>query len=120
MSATFLDNINQLAQTLCLSSPSCNYYSDSEFLSASSRLDTKNYFKIFHMNIRSLNANNAKLFQYIAALNFPFDAMILSEIWSFNISLYTNLFPEYTFFHVLPSSSAIGGIGIFVKKTLMM
>ena len=69
------------------------------------------------MNIRSLNANHSKIFQFIAALNFPFDVIILSEIWTYNISLYSNLFQDYNFYYSLPANSSIGGVGAFIHNS---
>jgi hypothetical protein len=117
MSSTFLSNLNLLTQSLSFSTPPCKYYSDLEFRDGCSRLDSKDNFKIFHLNIRSLNANNTKLYQFMAALNFPFDAIILSEIWSFNISMYSNLFLNCNFFYALLKNSSIGGVGVFISNS---
>src|SRR5437867_5207852 len=34
-----------------------------------------------------------------------------------NISMYSNLFPNYSFHYTLPKYSSIGGVGIFVHKS---
>ena len=45
--------------------------------------------------------------------------MILSEIWSYNIQLYQNLFPCYVFYYESQNiASNVGGVGIFVKSCL--
>ena len=79
--------------------------------------DSKHSFSVFHLNIRSLNANKDELFQLISALNSPFDVLVLSEIWSFNIDFYSKLFPEFNFYYSLPISSHVGGIGIYVHNS---
>src|SRR6267154_4333915 len=117
MTASFLSNLNLIAQTLSFTSPSCKYFSDFEFRDGCVRHDAYENFKLFHLNIRSLNANHDKLFQYMAALNFPFDIIILSEIWSFNIDTYKRLLPDYNFYYILPNISSIGGIGVYLKKS---
>src|SRR6266516_1000055 len=54
---------------------------------------------IYHVNIRSLNTNNNKLINFVHSLNFSFDIIILSEIWSTNLSYFLNLLPDYNFFY---------------------
>lgn len=72
----------------------------------------------FHVNIRSLNANNEKLTEYLYTLNNDIDVIVLSEIWSSNIDFYNNLLPEYVFFYRVPLRGKAGGVGIFVRNTL--
>ena len=109
MSATSIHNlklnINSLTSSL---SPSCDYYSDADFFEGCERLSNISKFSIFHLNIHGLNANSAKLFQFIAGLNFRFDIIILSEIWAYNIPSYSKLFPSYTFYYYLPVNSMVG------------
>ena len=117
-----LKNYLQSLVSLTTSSfPNCNYFSDSDFTRYFGRfLDIPGQLSkisIFHMNIRSLNANHDKLFQLMATLNFPFDIMALSEVWSFNISMYSSLFPDYNFFYNLPKNSSVGGVGIYIRKS---
>jgi len=40
--------------------------------------------------------------------------IVLSEICSYNIDFYNNIFSGYKFHYVLPSNSSVGGIGIYV------
>jgi hypothetical protein len=98
--------------------PDCNYYTEQEFNAKclSSNISSSK-FSLFHLNIRSLNANHSKLFQLMTTLNHDYDAIILSEIWSFNITMYQNLFPHYNFYYVLPVQSSIGGVGAFIRNT---
>ncbi len=48
---------------------------------------------MYHVNVRSLNANHSKLINFFQCLSFKFDIIILSETWSTNIDYYFNLFP---------------------------
>jgi len=45
-------------------------------------------------------------------LDLDFDVIVLSEIWSYNISFYHNLMPNYTLYFDLPVVGNVGGIGI--------
>jgi len=40
-----------------------------------------------------------------------FDIIVLSEIWTYNIDHYGNLFPDYTFYYDLCQTSCVGGVG---------
>ena len=51
-----------------------------------------------HLNIRSLNKNCSELYHFLHLLDHDFDVVVLSEIWSYNISFYRNLLPNYTLF----------------------
>src|SRR6267154_267671 len=122
MSSPIIDNLKLYLQSSSLSSastlPPCNYYTEHEFQDGYNRLDRRaENLSVFHLNIRSLNANHSKKFQFIAALNFPFDVMFLSEIWTYNISMYSNLFPDFNFYYRLPLNSSIGGVGAFIHKS---
>ena len=55
--------------------------------------------------------------QFLQVLDFEFDVIILSEIWTYNIESYCNILEGYTFLYDLPSGTNIGGIGIYVKNT---
>ena len=51
-------------------------------------------------------------------LTIDFDVLILNEIWLFNLNFYKNLLHNCCLFYDLPTSSSIGGVGLFVKKGL--
>ena len=101
------------------SDPICNYVTNKEFIEEYRNFSRRSSasISIFHLNIRSLNSNNAKLFQLLSGLSNPFEVIVLSEIWSFNITFYSNLFPNFNFFYQLPTTSDIGGIGIYVHNS---
>ena len=71
---------------------------------------------VFHVNIRSLNANYSKLINFLYSLSFNFDVIILSETWATNLTFYINLLSNYDFFYELPKNR-VGGVGIYVKKS---
>ena len=71
------------------------------------------------MNICSLNKNNLALYEFLSSLNHDFYVLVLSEVWSRNITLYNNLIPGYNFYYDLPLSSDVGGIGIYVRSSLL-
>jgi len=70
------------------------------------------------MNIQSLNKNCDKLQELISTIDYDFDVIALFEIWSYSISLFTNLFPGYCFYYDLPCNSNVGSIGMYVRSTL--
>jgi len=41
-------------------------------------------------------------------INLDFDLIVLSEIWSCNVSMHHTLFAGYTFYYDLPMSSSVG------------
>ena len=63
---------------------------------------SNNRLKLFHVNVRSLNCDYIKLVEFISALNFEFEVIILSEIWRFSLQTFTNLLQNYSFFSSLP------------------
>ena len=73
---------------------------------------------IFHLNIRSLNSKQRSFCQFINLLDVDFDIIVLSEIWTYNLDYYQNILDGYTLYTDLPSNSNIGGLGMFIKKTL--
>ena len=73
---------------------------------------------VFHINIRSLNANQSKLIQLLSTIKLKFDLIILSEIWTYNLDFFKNIIDGYMLYYDIPSYSTVGGIGVFVKKCL--
>jgi hypothetical protein len=97
--------------------PECQYYANDEFTNEFQKKIDSVDLSIFHINIRSLNANKDKLYQLITAINNPFEVIALSEVWKFNISFYSKLFPNYNFYYKLPKFSDIGGVGVFIHDS---
>ena len=77
-----------------------------------------NKLSIYHVNIRSLNANYKKLVEFISCCNTSFDVIVLSEIWNTNIELYRYLFTDYSFFYKLPMKCRAGGVALYVKNSI--
>ena len=77
-----------------------------------------NKLSIFHLNIRSLNANHIKLKQYLTGLALSFDIIVLSEIWDYNLQFLGNLFQNFSFIYKTPGQSKIGGIGIYINNSV--
>ena len=93
------------------------YYTPSQLNNLANKIKSTLQLTMFHVNVRSLNANYNKLLNFLQCLNFKFDVIILSEIWSTNINHYINLFNEYDFFYQISNTRA-GGVGIYIKKSL--
>ena len=91
------------------------YYTEMEFNQRFGKIE-QGTFSLFHLNVRSLNANCRSLCQFLELLELKFDVIVLTEICSFNITFYYNVLPEYRFFYTLPTDSRIGGVGIFVRN----
>lgn len=94
------------------------YYADHQLTSLLKGLKKSNELSVFHCNIRSLNANQSKLIELLIVLEFNFDVVILSELWSNNVQFYENILQGYNLFSDLPVGTNVGGIGIFIKCSL--
>jgi len=71
-----------------------------------------------HLNIQSLNSKLDDFIQLVNSLDYCFDVICLSEVWATNIQFYTNILQDYIFHFDLPKSGIVGGVGIFLHKTL--
>lgn len=71
------------------------------------------HFKAFHLNIRSLNKNGNELLVFINSLALDFDIIVLSEIWTFNLDLFTYLFENYKFDYVSDPGNKASGVAVF-------
>ena len=92
-----------------------NYMTEDQFNSTfGSNIDIE--LGLFHVNIRSLNSNCVRLYQYLQLLAVHFDVIVLSEIWTTNINFYVNSLPHYSFYYDIPLYSKVGGVGIFVSN----
>lgn len=72
----------------------------------------------FHLNIQSLNSKLDYFIELINSLDYCFDVICLSEVWATNIQFYSNILKDYSFHFDLPRSGIVGGVGIFIHKTL--
>jgi len=64
------------------------YVTEDQFNSCIGSDDNNIELSVFHMNIRSLNSKHKLLCQFLDLLHLSFDVIILSKIWSSNISFY--------------------------------
>jgi Reverse transcriptase (RNA-dependent DNA polymerase) len=94
------------------------FYSLDQFNLKVKKCKKKIELSVFHLNIRSLNANQRKLCTLCALLELEFDVLILSEVWSYNIDFYHNIFEGYSFYADLPTNSSVGGLAMFINKGL--
>src|SRR3989442_899833 len=93
------------------------YYTPAQLSNLADKYKNSFRLSMFHVNVRSLNANFNNLLSFLHSLSFNFDIILLSEIWSTNIPYFANLLPNYDFFYELPTVRA-GGVGMYVIKTL--
>lgn len=101
------------------SPPKKQYYNEKNFNLMTKKFSKQNHkLSLFHINIRSLNKNASSLKLYLETLNNKFEIIVLTEIWSINIDIMKNDFPNYTMHHVTPESSIIGGVAILIKNNI--
>jgi len=116
----FLQLIDHLRSSDVCKEFNFDYYTEDEFNNFTTGLVRKNNIElsVFHINIRSLNANHRKLSLYLDLLCVKFDVIVVSEIWKNNLQFYTNILPGYTFYYDVPILANVGGVGVFVNDTL--
>jgi len=73
---------------------------------------------VFHLNVRSLNANHWALCQYLQLLSLKFEVIVLSEILSYNIQFYYNILPDNKFHYALPNDTSVGVLVYEVKVNI--
>jgi len=71
---------------------------------------------VFHLNVRNISKNYSELFSFLCSLNIELDVMVLSEIWCYNLELYCNAFPGYSFYCDVPHHTKVGGVGVYIKN----
>ena len=111
-------SFNSLITDELLQSSAIGYHTPED---ASDILERDKHLKdisIFHINIRSLNANYLKLLDLLSTFENQFDIIVLSEIWCTNISYFDNIFKNYHFVYSTPVTQKSGGIGILVHSSL--
>ena len=95
-----------------------DYFTGLQCKSLSNRVINQLGLCLFHVNVRSLNANYRKLIEFLTASELNFDVIVLSEIWNVNLNWFANLFVGYEFLYNVPCSSKCGGVAMFVKSSL--
>src|SRR2546425_187512 len=70
------------------------YYTPCQLNDLANRYKCNVKLSMFHVNVRSLNANCNNLISFLHSLSFNFDVIILSEVWSTNLQYYSRLLPN--------------------------
>ena len=109
------DFVSKLKKTDVLKDLNFEYVTSEQMNSSVRSVGDQIEFSIFHLNVRSLNANHRALCQLLELLDLEFDVIVLTEIWSTNIEFYRNILPGYNFYYDLPTSGKVGGVGLYVK-----
>ena len=115
---SFRNCLYTLSKEPLLKSLDTAYYTSDEFINKARRDRINLELSIFHVNIHSLNAKHLDLCMFIDLLDIEFDVLILSEIWSYNIEFYNNIFDGYSFYYELPKTSSVGGVGMYIRKNM--
>jgi len=82
---TFILQLQKLCGKDTVSDMNFEYCTESRFNNLFNCTKKRLDLSVFHLNIRSLNANQRKLVELFCAMDLKFDVIILSEIWSNNI-----------------------------------
>jgi hypothetical protein len=119
-SSAIQEFINNLNSSNAYDLVKSDYYTTDQFNNCFKTKANVDNLSIFHLNIRSLNCNNLNLKLFLSQINTDFDIIALSEIWSYNIQFYANLFgsEKYDYYYEIPPESSIGGVAVYIKKTL--
>ena len=116
---SFKSHINQVVQFEQPNETYNAYSTPTEFNNIFKDLSNDSIeLSVIHINIRSLNANITKLQQLLFELNLNIEVVVLSEVWTTNVSFYCNALPDYNFIYELPADSKVGGVGMFITKKI--
>ena len=69
-----------------------DYYTPAQLSSLHNKIHKNLKLSLFHVNIRSLNANFDKLCSVIFCCSIKFDILILTELGATNLPFYSNIF----------------------------
>jgi hypothetical protein len=111
------DYIQNISAENLLDKYGFKYLDEDEFTISTCNIGNNAELNVFHLNIRSLNSNHRKLCLTLDFLDFVFDVIVLTEIWTVNIDFYSNLIPGYNCFCDLPDHIKVGGVGLYIKNT---
>ena len=79
-------------------------------------------FSVYHINIRSLNKNFDKLFEFLSIMKNEFDIIAVSKTWCNDGNININLpyqIPNYTAIHqIRKCSNKGGGLVLYIHKTI--
>ena len=90
-----------------------------DFLPSANLQVSQEDFSLFHMNIRSLSLHHDERTSFLSNLKGDFKVIGLSEVKASVDAITANSIglPAYKFYYI-PSNSAAGGVGIYVKSDL--
>ena len=108
------EQIRKVMHTVNSDNFSFKYYTEHSI--QSSILNHKpNAFKVFHLNIRSIELHKVELAFYLEMIKSQFQVILLTETGNANIASIEACFTEYNFF-IDPPTRNKGGAGILVRK----
>jgi len=114
VNSSLIDEIKKLVNETVAYSVNCRYYNEDTF----NAIQHKNpKLSVFHLNIRSLNANRLELQTYLDRLTIKFDIISLSEIGRTNIPANAISFRDYDLYYQ-ESKTKCGGTAILIKNNL--
>ena len=96
---------------------SCHYYMEESFNERVRLFTNKSSqcFSVFHVNLRSVNANLSHLEHYLQLLNFKFPVIGITETWLNDNTCDLFSLPTYSFIERHRQSKSGGGVGLFIK-----
>ena len=106
----FVDYLHNLNSSCLLKELNFQYVTEEQLAANLKKLDKNIELSVFHMNIRSLNSKQRQICQLFELIDYEFDVIILTEIWTVNIHFYANLFTGYDFYYDFPKDSWRGWI----------
>ena len=110
----FSEQMSKVMNTVNSVNFNFKYYN--EYSIQSSVLNHKqNAFKVFHLNIRSLELHKVELAFYLEIIKSQFQVILLTETGNANIASIEACFTDYHFF-IDPPTRSKGGAGILVRK----
>ena len=96
-------------------------YYDSDKFNDTFSLSHRPYFKLIHVNVRSLPKNGNTLVAYLETLKLKFDIVCFSETWLNSTRCIDNIFSDFNQFHSMRPNNQPpgGGVAIFVHKSFV-
>ena len=96
----------------------CKYHTVEELHTVVNDNDLSSNVSCFHLNCRGFSAKQNDVQSLIQSLKFDCSFITLSETWltESNAALFSNTFPNYSFFHNSRINSRGGGIAAFINN----
>jgi len=112
------DFISVLSKDELFKSLNSAYYSFEQFNEKINVIGKSVELGVFHLNIHSLNSKVNQFCMLMDSIGLDFDVIVLSEIWTTNIEFYRNILKGYSLHTDLPVCGHVGGVGVFIKRSL--